>query len=64
MMDRLGWEAWPNNCLRHSFKTYHAAHFRDLPNLALEMGHHGITMTAYVYGTPSTRANAAAWWEI
>ena len=64
MMDRLNWEAWPNNCLRHSFKTYHAAHFQDLPRLSLQMGHSNLGMTAYVYGTPSTRANAAAWWEL
>ena len=23
MMDKLDWPTWPNNCLRHSFKTYH-----------------------------------------
>jgi integrase len=64
MMDRLTWDKWPNNCLRHSFKTYHAAHFRDLPRTQLQMGHSGIGMTAYVYGTPATRANAAAWWAL
>jgi integrase len=64
MMDKLGWERWPGNCLRHSFKTYHAAHFQDLPRLQLQMGHAGAGMTAYVYGTPATRANAAAWWAL
>jgi integrase len=64
MMDKLGWLTWPNNCLRHSFKTYHAAHFQDLPRLQLQMGHAGAGMTAYVYGTPATRANAAAWWAL
>jgi integrase len=64
MMDQLGWETWPNNCLRHSYKTYHAAHFRDLPRLALQMGHAGSSITHYVYGTPATRANAAAWWAL
>ena len=27
------------NALRHTFASYHAAHFRDLPALQLEMGH-------------------------
>ena len=64
MMDKLGWESWPSNCLRHSFKTYHAAHFQDLPKLSLQMGHSSLGMTAYVYGTPSTRASADAWWAL
>ena len=64
MMDKLNWKSWPSNCLRHSFKTYHAAHCQDLPKLSLQMGHSSLGMTAYVYGTPSTRANADAWWEI
>lgn len=45
MMDKLGWEVWPRNCLRHSFKTYHAAHFQDLPKLAVQMGHAGSSLT-------------------
>ena len=64
MMNGLGWKTWPRNCLRHSFKTYHAAHFRDLHRLMLEMGHADSGLTHYVYGTPATRANAAAWWAL
>jgi integrase len=64
MMDKLEWETWPNNCLRHSYKTYHAAHFRDLPRTQLQMGHANSSLTHYVYGTPATRANAAAWWAL
>ena len=64
LMDKLGWETWPNNCLHHSFKTYHAAHFRDLPRTKLQMGHADSSLTHYVYGTPATRANAAGWWAL
>ena len=60
----LGLPTWPRNCLRHSFRTYHAAAFQDLPRLALQMGHASLGVTAYVYGTPATRAAAAAWWEL
>ena len=30
---------WPNNALRHSFASYHLAHFNDAAALALEIGH-------------------------
>jgi integrase len=30
---------WPDNALRHSFASYHLAHFKDAAALALEMGH-------------------------
>lgn len=30
---------WPANALRHSFASYHLAHFKDAAALALEMGH-------------------------
>jgi integrase len=30
---------WPDNGLRHSFASYHLAHFKDAAALALEMGH-------------------------
>jgi integrase len=36
---RAGITRWPSNCLRHSFASYHLAHFRDPKELALEMGH-------------------------
>ena len=58
LMDKLGWETRPNNCLRHRFKTYHAAHFRDLPRTQLQMGHADSSLTHYVYGTPAP----AGWW--
>jgi integrase len=64
LVNDLGWKTWPSNCLRHSFKTYHAAHFQDLPRTQLQMGHAGIGMTNYTYGSPATRANAAAWWGL
>ena len=30
---------WPANALRHSYASYHLAHFKDAAALALEMGH-------------------------
>ena len=34
-----GIKDWPDNALRHSFASYHVAHFKDAKALALEMGH-------------------------
>jgi integrase len=30
---------WPLNGFRHSYASYHLAHFKDAARLALEMGH-------------------------
>ena len=38
---------WPFNGLRHSFASYHLAHFKDAARLALEMGH---TNTNMIFG--------------
>jgi len=37
--DAAGIDDWPDNALRHSFASYHLAHFKDAAALALEMGH-------------------------
>jgi integrase len=64
LVKQLGWSKWPSNCLRHSFRTYHLAQFQDAQKLAVQMGHAGTQLTVYTYGTPATRANAAAWWDL
>jgi hypothetical protein len=38
-MTAAGIGHWPRNALRHSFASYHIAHFRDAAALALKMGH-------------------------
>lgn len=42
---------WYPDVCRHTFATYHAAHFRNFPALQLEMGHRdsGLLRTRYVY---------------
>jgi integrase len=64
LMDKLGWKTWPNNCLRHSFRTYHLAQWQNAPQLAEQMGHSHSDMTRYAYGGPTPRAAAAAWWAL
>jgi len=42
---RAGITNWPVNAARHSFGTYHLAHFRSAAETALEMGHVNATIT-------------------
>ncbi len=64
MMNTIGMNRWPLNCLRHSYKTYHAAYFQDLGKLRLQMGHSDENMTRYAYGTPEAREVAEQWWNL
>ena len=63
MMDQLNWESWPDNCLRHSFKSYHYAHFGSNEKTAQQLGHAG-GVSFYVYGSPVVKADAESWWEL
>jgi integrase len=60
----LGWPAWPDNCLRHSFATYHLAVSKNAGVTAFQMGHTNPSMVQRVYAVPARKANGAAWWAI
>jgi integrase len=61
---RAGIINWPSNALRHSFASYHLAHFQDAAKLALELGHSDSDMIFDHYRR-RVRANvASAWWAI
>ncbi|NBS53148.1 MAG: hypothetical protein EBS96_11170 [Spartobacteria bacterium] len=54
---------WPANCLRHSFASYHLAHFKDATKTAFLMG----TSPRLLYETYAnlvSRRDAAKWWEL
>lgn len=57
-------EEWPSNALRHSFASYHLAHFKDAAALALEMGHTDQQMIFDHYRQVVKPANAARYWGI
>jgi integrase len=59
----LGLE-WPENGLRHSFASYHLAHFKNAPALALEMGHAGPSMIFNHYREVVSPEQAEAYWGI
>lgn len=60
----LEWPTWPDNCLRHSFATYHLARSLDPGKTAYQMGHSSPAMVRRVYAVPARRADGAAWWTI
>ena len=55
---------WQPDVCRHTFATYHAAHFRNFPALQLEMGHRdsGLLRTRYVYAGKSSVVAAESYW--
>ena len=59
----LGLE-WPENGLRHSFASYHLAHFQGAETLALQMGHTGARMIFDHYREVVTPEQAARYWEV
>jgi integrase len=55
---------WPKNGLRHSFASYHLAHFKDAASLALELGHTSAAVLFAHYRELVRPDAAAAWWQI
>jgi len=55
---------WPDNALRHSFASYHVAHFKDAKALALEMGHIDSGMLFNHYRALVKPKEAARYWSI
>lgn len=57
-----GWR-FPANGLRHSFASYHLAHFRDAGRTALELGHTTTAMLFAHYRELVTPEDAALFWK-
>lgn len=55
---------WPANALRHSFASYHLAHFKNAAELALEMGHTNQQMIFDHYRQLVQPKEAARYWKI
>lgn len=55
---------WPDNCLRHSFATYHLARAKNAGLTAYQMGHTSAAMVQKVYAVPAALADWKAWWAI
>jgi integrase len=64
--DRAGLrQNWPTNALRHSFGSYHLAHFKDAAALALQMGNSPDVIFRHYRGSELVRPRAAKnYWQI
>ncbi len=60
-----GFEEWNPDTLRHTFASYHLAHFRNFSLLQLEMGHADINLlrTRYLNMSGVTAEGAAEFWS-
>ncbi|MDO5490453.1 MAG: hypothetical protein Q4F52_10175 [Bacteroidaceae bacterium] len=58
-----GFRHWVPDVCRHTFATYHAAMFRNLPVLQLEMGHRDTTLLRSRYMVPVGRKKAELFWK-
>ncbi len=56
---------WRQDVCRHTFATYHAAHFRNFAALQMEMGHRdsGLLRTRYIYATHGADGNAESFFK-
>lgn len=54
---------WAPDTCRHTFASYHAAHFRNLPELQLEMGHRDTSLLRSRYITAVPYSAARHFWN-
>ena len=59
-----GITVWPDNALRHSFASYHLAHFKNAADTALQLGHHDSRVTFAHYRELVRPKEAARYWNI
>lgn len=59
-----GIDDWPDNALRHSFASYHLAHFKNTASTALELGHHDSRVTFAHYRELVKPKDAAQYWNV
>jgi integrase len=59
-----GIDEWPDNALRHSFASYHLAHFKNAASTALELGHHDSRITFAHYRELVKPKEAERYWNI
>ena len=58
-----GFRDWVPDVCRHTFASYHAAHFRNLPALQLEMGHRDSGLLRTRYTMPTLSSVAKRYWQ-
>ena len=54
---------WVPDVCRQIFASFHAVHFRNLPELQLEMAHRDLSLLRSRYMAPAVRKEARAFWQ-
>jgi integrase len=62
--EAAGITEWPDNALRHSFASYHLAHFKNAASTALELGHHDSRITFAHYRELVKPKETERYWNI
>jgi integrase len=62
--EAAGIKDWPDNALRHSFASYHLAHFKNAASTALDLGHHDSRITFAHYRELVKPKEAERFWKI
>ena len=66
MRQSAGWNRltrpWPQDVCRHSFASYHAAKYRNLHELQLQMGHRDSTLLRTRYLVVPAARTAKRFW--
>jgi len=62
--EAAGISEWPENALRHSFASYHLAHFKNAAATAMECGHHDSRITYRHYRELVKPKEAECYWNI
>jgi integrase len=62
--EAAGITEWPDNALRHSFASYHLAHFQNAAALALQMGHTNEDMIFNHYRELVKPKDAERYWNV
>ena len=58
-----GFSRWVPDVCRHTFATYHAAYYRNMAELQLEMGHRDATLLRCRYTVPAPPGAAEGFWR-
>ena len=57
-------KTWPDNALRHSYASYHLAHYKNASELALYLGHADTKVISQHYREVVTKEQAKSYWNI
>lgn len=64
LVEEMGWEEWPQNCLRHTAASMHLAMWQDAGKTAFYLGHSSPQMVDKTYARAVPQADAKKFWGL